>query len=376
MSSVYMPKSSPTDKISIKLNVLSSNSEILKNESNSNSSSTCKLTTTIKDIELNKYSSALISNRKSLIRSDCKIQQNINDKCNFPLRDLNYFEKFANYNTTDNKNISSIDNNENTLYQINLPERHIFTASTASLIVHVPSLSYVSEDVDEVGSDNEYQQSNRYNIQHYNRICPICNILYTDLQQQFDDFNGKRFRSLSDISVNINDTTSNTTTNNNSNSNNIISNINTSRLWDILESFSANSPRNLCHFHHKLSVYYNNFRSIHSTSKITINLTNSLSLPCLSNLNETDTMMMMTTTTTTTTTATKGILSDENDMLTIDDYMKFHRNTSTTPSISIEYADNELSTSVNNTQEQIINAKFTGDTKSKCESWLKTWSNS
>ncbi|CAH8639610.1 unnamed protein product [Heterobilharzia americana] len=250
--SLYMHKPPIPNKIGLKSEVVTSNSEVTGSGIELNSG-VSDVSTSIKDLELSsKYSNALVSSRKSLMRSDYKTQQQSGNgkfnpsekRLNFPLTDFVHLEKFSKvYNNNNNNNNNGKSTDSNTSFLIRLPERHDFTASTASLIVHVPSLSYVSEQVDDDRSDNEFLRSDLSDSQR-NRNCPICNILYTDLQQQFDEFHVKKSFSLSTINVNINDNTTATTNNENSS----MHYMNTPRLWDILESFSANSSRNFVIF--------------------------------------------------------------------------------------------------------------------------------
>ncbi|CAH8673311.1 unnamed protein product [Schistosoma margrebowiei] len=321
----------------------------------------------MKDFELDKYSNALVSHRKSLIKSDYKTTTHCNNekRLNYPFTDFEHWDKFLKTGNSSNSNNNKKNNEDfNSLSHIKLPERHVFTASTASLIVHVPSLSYVSEDIDDDLSDHEISKlnlnnnnndSNNNNNKH-NRICPICNTIYVDLQQQFDDFHLKRFFSLSTINVNMNDTT----INNNNNYDN--SSIIIPRLWDILDIFSTNSSKHFCPFHKSLSLHYNTFSSIthnNNNNNISSPLTNSLSLPCLSNFDEQLTMI--------------STRSNENTILhsNNNNHVIYNKNINNTPTISIEYADN-ISITTSNSQEQIINNKLSGETKSKCELWLKT----
>ncbi|CAH8681138.1 unnamed protein product, partial [Schistosoma rodhaini] len=252
----------------------------------------------MKDFELDKYSNGLVSNRKSLIRSNYKMSSLCNSsekRYNVPVPGSN---PNPNNNNKDNDN-----GNLNTLSHMKLPEQRNFTISTISLIVNVPSLSYVSEYIDDDDDDDEDLTDNlMYKLDlnnQQNQICPICNTICIELKQQFDDLQLKRSFSLSSIhDTTYNDTTNTTTTNNNNNSN-----ITRPRLWDILESFTMNSSNKFCQFHKYLSVYYNKIVSItrnttntttnnnncsssSSNNNMGSNLTNSLSLPCLSNINE------------------------------------------------------------------------------------------
>ncbi|CAI2736755.1 unnamed protein product [Schistosoma spindalis] len=328
----------------------------------------------MKDFELEKYSNALVSHRKSLIKSDYKMTTHCNNekRLNFPFTDFDHWDKFSKTSNNNNNNNPNNNNGDsNSLSHIKLPERHVFTASTASLIVHVPSLSYVSEDIDEDLSDHEISKlnlnnnnnddnNNNDNTKQHNRICPICNTINIDLQQQFDDFHLKRSFSLSTMNVNINDTTTNTTTTTNYDN----SSITIPRLWDILDIFSTNSSKNFCPFHKSLSLHYNTFSSITNTTttnnnnnnnNISSTLTNSLSLPCLSDFDEQ--LIMLST------------RSNENTILhsNNNDDVIYNRNINNTPSISIEYADN-ISITTSNSQEQLINNnnnnnKLSGETK-------------
>ncbi|CAH8658334.1 unnamed protein product [Schistosoma intercalatum] len=319
----------------------------------------------MKDFELDKYSTALVSHRKSLIKSDYKTTTHCNNekRLNYPFTDFEHWDKFSKTGNSSNSNNNNGDSKS--LSHIKLPERHVFTASTASLIVHVPSLSYVSEDIDDDLSDHEISKlnlnlnnNNNNNNKNHNRICPICNTIYIDLQQQFDDFHLKRFFSLSSMNVNMDSTT---TTNNNNINNYDNSSITIPRLWDILDIFSTNSPKNFCPFHKSLCLHYSTFSSMTHTNNDNIGstLTNSLSLPCLSNFDEQLTMI--------------STRSNENTILhsNNNNNVIYNRNINNTPSISIEYADN-INMTTNNSQEQIINNKLSGETKSKCELWLKT----
>ncbi|CAH8671500.1 unnamed protein product [Schistosoma curassoni] len=312
----------------------------------------------MKDFELDKYSNALVSHRKSLIKSDYKTTTHCNNekRLNYPLTDFEHWDKFSRTGNSSNSNNNNNNNNgdSKSLSHIKLPERHVFTASTASLIVHVPSLSYVSEDIDDDLSDHEISKlnlnlNNNNNNKNHNRICPICNTIYIDLQQQFDDFHLKRFFSLSSMNVNMDGTT---TTNNNNNYDN--SSITIPRLWDILDIFSTNSSKNFCPFHKSLSLHYSTFSSIthNNNNNISSTLTNSLSLPCLSNFDEQLTMI--------------STRSNENTILhsnnNNNNNVIYNRNINNTPSISIEYADN-ISITTNNSQEQIINNQLSGETK-------------
>ncbi|VDP30588.1 unnamed protein product [Schistosoma curassoni] len=259
----------------------------------------------MKDFELDKYSNALVSHRKSLIKSDYKTTTHCNNekRLNYPLTDFEHWDKFSRTGNSSNSNNNNNNNNgdSKSLSHIKLPERHVFTASTASLIVHVPSLSYVSEDIDDDLSDHEISKlnlnlNNNNNNKNHNRICPICNTIYIDLQQH-------------------------------------------------------------------LSLHYSTFSSIthNNNNNISSTLTNSLSLPCLSNFDEQLTMI--------------STRSNENTILhsnnNNNNNVIYNRNINNTPSISIEYADN-ISITTNNSQEQIINNQLSGETKSKCELWLKT----
>ncbi|RTG86982.1 uncharacterized protein DC041_0000406 [Schistosoma bovis] len=322
----------------------------------------------MKDFELDKYSTGLVSHRKSLIKSDYKTTNE--KRLNYPFTDFEHWDKFSKTGNSSNSNNNNGDSKS--LCHIKLPERHVFTASTASLIVHVPSLSYVSEDIDDDLSDHEISKLNlnlnNNNNKNHNRICPICNTIYIDLQQQFDDFHLKRFFSLSSMNVNMDGTTTTstiTTTNNNNYDN---SSITIPRLWDILDIFSTNSSKNFCPFHKSLSLHYSTFSSTthNNHNNISSTLTNSLSLPCLSNFDEQLTMLS-------TRSNENTILHSNNNDNNNNNHNNviYNRNINNTPSISIEYADN-ISMTTNNSQEQIINNQLSGETKSKCELWLKT----
>lgn len=320
----------------------------------------------MKDFELDKYSNGLVSNRKSLIRSNYKMTS----YCNSSEKRYNVPVPGSNPNPNDNSKDND-NGNLNSLSHMKLPERPNFTTSTISLIVNVPSLSYVNEYIDDDDEDLSNNEMYKLNLNDNQQICPICNTICTELQQQFDDLQLKRSFSLSSI----HDTTYNDTTNDNNNN----SNITRPRLWDILESFTMNSSNTFCQFHKYLSVYYNKIVSItrnttntttnnnssSSSNHMGSNLTNSLSLPCLSNIDE---QLMIST------------IYNENDILHSNNNnnhnhnMIYNRKIEKTPSISIEYVeDNEnIFISSNNSQEQLINQKLSDETKNKCETWLKT----
>nr|CAH8875218.1 unnamed protein product [Trichobilharzia regenti] len=348
--SVYTHKPPASNKLGLKLDLLTSNSDDVSRSEKDSNSGLSSLTSSLNNLESNKYSNALVSNRKALMRPDYKTQQqqqhsgsgksNLQEKrLNFPLSDFIHLDKYSKiYTNKNNKNnINSSSNYRNTVdcntsFHIKLPERHDFTASTASLIVHVPSLSYVSEQIDDDRSDNDFLRSDVSDNNHRSRNCPICNILYTDLQQQIDEVQDKRFLSLS--AINVNTDTGSITNNENisincsiNSNNNISNNVNTSRLWDILESFSANSPRNFCYFHQHLSKRFSASKHI-SHNKPDVNLTTSLSLPCLTSLDESSMMI--------TSTEFENNNINNNHM---SYNLSYNKRLENTPSISIENAD-------------------------------------
>ncbi|CAH8874955.1 unnamed protein product [Trichobilharzia szidati] len=367
--SVYTHKPPASNKLGLKLDLLTSNSDDVSRSEKDPNSGVSSLTSSLNNLEPNKYSNALVSNRKALMRPDYKTQQqhsgsgksSLQEKrLNFPLTDFIHLDKFSkictNKNNKNNTNSSSNCNtvDSNTSFYIKLPERHDFTASTASLIVHVPSLSYVSEQIDDDRSDNDFLRSDISDT-HRSRNCPICNILYTDLQQQIDEVQDKRFLSLSAINVNTdtgsitNNENSSISSSNNNNNNNISNNVNTSRLWDILESFSANSPRNFCYFHQNLSKRFSASKHI-SHNKPDVNLTTSLSLPCLTSLD--DSSMMIT--------STEFENNNNNHMSYTLTYNKRIENT---PSISIENADQAVTKGNNDDDDNNDSVDAGGNTE-------------
>ncbi|XP_018655563.1 putative ccaat-box DNA binding protein subunit B [Schistosoma mansoni] len=141
----------------------------------------------MKDFELDKYSNGLVSNRKSLIRSNYKMTS----YCNSSEKRYNVPVPGSNPNPNDNSKDND-NGNLNSLSHMKLPERPNFTTSTISLIVNVPSLSYVNEYIDDDDEDLSNNEMYKLNLNDNQQICPICNTICTELQQQFDDLQLKR----------------------------------------------------------------------------------------------------------------------------------------------------------------------------------------